>query len=92
MGIGLPTRLPNTSANAKCSAVPLVKIRGCSSDCEAYIEIEAANLMRYKACDLFDAGAPCGAEANMAKYLAAKAGWEAANACIQFGGWICLRV
>ncbi|MGB0298878.1 MAG: acyl-CoA dehydrogenase family protein [Paracoccaceae bacterium] len=53
---------------------------------EAYIEIEAANLMRYKACDLFDAGAPCGAEANMAKYLAAKASWEAANAYIQFHG------
>ena len=53
---------------------------------EAYIEIEAANLMRYKACDLFDAGAPCGAEANMAKYLAAKASWEAAIACIQFHG------
>ena len=53
---------------------------------EAYIEIEAANLMRHKACDLFDAGAPCGAEANMAKYLAAKASWEAANACIQFHG------
>ena len=53
---------------------------------EAFIEIEAANLMRYKACDLFDAGALCGAEANMAKYLAAKASWEAANACIQFHG------
>ena len=53
---------------------------------EAFIEIEAANLMRYKACDLFDACAPCGAEANMAKYLAAKASWEAANACIQFHG------
>jgi acyl-CoA dehydrogenase len=53
---------------------------------EAHIEIEAANLMRYKACSLFDAGEPCGAEANMAKYLAAKASWEAANACIQFHG------
>jgi acyl-CoA dehydrogenase len=53
---------------------------------EAYIEIEAANLMRYKACALYDAGKPCGAEANMAKYLAAKASWEAANACIQFHG------
>lgn len=53
---------------------------------EAYIEIEAANLMRYKACALFDAGEPCGAEANMSKYLAAKASWEAANACIQFHG------
>ena len=53
---------------------------------EAFIEIEAANLMRYKACELFDAGKPCGAESNMAKYLAAKASWEAANACIQFHG------
>ncbi len=53
---------------------------------EAYIEVEAANLMRWKACRLFDAHEPCGAEANMAKYLAAKASWEAANACIQFHG------
>ena len=53
---------------------------------EAYIEIEAANLMRWKACELFDQHQPCGAEANMAKYLAAKASWEAANACIQFHG------
>ena len=53
---------------------------------EAHIEIEAANLMRYRACALYDAGQPCGAEANMAKYLAAKASWEAANACIQFHG------
>ena len=53
---------------------------------DAYIEVEAANLMRYKACELFDAGKPCGAQANMAKYLAAKASWEAANACIQFHG------
>ncbi|MES2716423.1 MAG: acyl-CoA dehydrogenase family protein [Pseudomonadota bacterium] len=53
---------------------------------EAHIEVEAADLMRWKACDLFDAHQPCGAEANMAKYLAAKASWEAANACIQFHG------
>ncbi|NLD67224.1 MAG: acyl-CoA/acyl-ACP dehydrogenase [Limnobacter sp.] len=53
---------------------------------ESYIEVEAANLMRWKACELFDAHQPCGAEANMAKYLAAKASWEAANACIQFHG------
>ena len=53
---------------------------------EAHIEVEAANLMRYRACELFDAGQPCGTEANMAKYLAAKASWEAANACIQFHG------
>ena len=53
---------------------------------EAFIEVEAANLMRYEACRLFDAGQPCGAQANMAKYLAAKASWEAANACLQFHG------
>lgn len=53
---------------------------------ESFIEVEAANLMRYEACRLYDAGLPCGAQANMAKYLAAKASWEAANACLQFHG------
>ena len=53
---------------------------------EAYIEVEAANLMRFRACDLYDAQQPCGAEANMAKYLAAKASWEAANVCLQTHG------
>lgn len=53
---------------------------------EAHIEVEAANLMRWEACRLFDAHQPCGAQANMAKYLAAKASWEAANACLQFHG------
>jgi acyl-CoA dehydrogenase len=53
---------------------------------DAYIAIEAANLMRYRACELFDAGKPSGAHANMAKYLAAKASWEAANVCLQTHG------
>ena len=53
---------------------------------DAYIEVEAASLMLYKACELFDAHQACGAQANMAKYLAAKASWEAANACIQYHG------
>lgn len=53
---------------------------------KAYVNIEAASLMRYKACELFDAGQPCGAEANMAKMLAADASWEAANACLQYHG------
>ena len=53
---------------------------------DAFIEVEAANLMRWKACELFDANQAMGAQANMAKYLAAKASWEAANACIQFHG------
>ena len=53
---------------------------------EAYMEVEAANLMRFKACDRFDRGEACGAEANMAKHLAAKAAWEAANVCLQTHG------
>ncbi|EMD1657842.1 acyl-CoA/acyl-ACP dehydrogenase [Pluralibacter gergoviae] len=53
---------------------------------EAFIEVEAASLMRFKACELFDKHLNCGAQANMAKYLAAKASWEAANACLQFHG------
>jgi len=53
---------------------------------EAYMEIEAANLMRFEACALFDRGEPCGAQANMAKHLAAKAAWEAANVCLQTHG------
>jgi acyl-CoA dehydrogenase len=53
---------------------------------EAYIEVEASNLMRWEACRRFDAHLPCGTQANMAKYLAAKASWEAANACLQFHG------
>jgi acyl-CoA dehydrogenase len=53
---------------------------------ECHMEIEAANLMRYKAAALYDAKLHCGAEANMAKHLAAKASWEAANACLQTHG------
>jgi len=53
---------------------------------ESHIEVEAASLMRFRACELYDARKPCGAEANMAKYLAAKASWEAGNACLQTHG------
>ncbi len=53
---------------------------------KAYVNLEAANLMRYQACALFDAKQNCGAQANMAKMLAADASWEAANACLQFHG------
>jgi acyl-CoA dehydrogenase len=52
----------------------------------AYASVQAADLMRYKAAELFDAGKPCGAEANMALYLAASASWEAANVCLQTHG------
>jgi acyl-CoA dehydrogenase len=53
---------------------------------ESYIETEAANLMRFRSCELFDQNLACGPEANMAKYLAAKASWEAANVCLQTHG------
>jgi len=53
---------------------------------DAFIEVEAANLMRFEAARRFDAHQPCGAQANMAKFLAAKASWEAANVCLQTHG------
>ncbi|AEA60330.1 acyl-CoA dehydrogenase family protein [Burkholderia gladioli] len=52
----------------------------------SYINVEAASLMRFEAARRFDAHEPCGAQANMAKLLAADASWEAANACLQFHG------
>jgi acyl-CoA dehydrogenase len=52
----------------------------------AYANVRAADLMRYEAARLFDAGQPCGAEANIAKLLAADASWEAGNACLQTHG------
>ena len=52
----------------------------------AYANVRAADLMRYEAAQLFDAGRPCGAEANLAKMLAADASWEAANVCLQTHG------
>jgi acyl-CoA dehydrogenase len=54
----------------------------------AHVNVEAADLMRIRAAELFDAGKPCGAEANMAKLLAADASWEAANVAVQtYGGF-----
>ena len=54
----------------------------------AHVNVEAANLMRIRAADLFDRRQPCGAEANMAKLLAADASWEAANVTVQtYGGF-----
>lgn len=52
----------------------------------AHIATEAADLMRGRALSLFEAGQPCGAEANMAKFLAAEASWMAANVCIDTHG------
>ncbi|OJA71008.1 acyl-CoA dehydrogenase [Burkholderia ubonensis] len=52
----------------------------------AFVNVEAASLMRFEAARRFDAHEPCGAQANMVKLLAADASWEAANACLQFHG------
>jgi len=52
----------------------------------AWVNLQAADLMRFKAAALFDAHQPCGAESNMSKLLAADVSWEAANACLQFHG------
>lgn len=55
---------------------------------KSYMDIQAAKLMRDKASDMFDAGVECGAEANMAKYLASEATWRAANAAMDtYGGY-----
>lgn len=53
---------------------------------KAHAHIRAADLMRFRAAELYDAGLPCGPQANMAKLLAADASWEAANACLQTHG------
>jgi acyl-CoA dehydrogenase len=52
----------------------------------SYAHVRAADLMRYEAASLYDSGQPCGAEANLAKLLAADASWEAANECLQTHG------
>jgi alkylation response protein AidB-like acyl-CoA dehydrogenase len=55
---------------------------------QAYGRIRAAALMVERAAQLFDAGEPCGEEANLAKWLASEASWEAADTCMQtFGGY-----
>ena len=52
----------------------------------AHTQIEAAALMVEKAANLFDAGLPCGAEANMSKMLASEASWAAGDVCMQTHG------
>ncbi len=52
----------------------------------AHVETEAAALMVYNAAELFDAGKPCGAQANMSKMLASEAAWHAADTCLQTHG------
>jgi acyl-CoA dehydrogenase len=66
---------------------PIAKNQGVQFPiARAYVNVEAASLMRYEAARLFDAQLPCGAQANMSKLLAADASWEAANVCLQTHG------
>ncbi len=53
---------------------------------KAYAQMRAAELMVHEGCRKFEAGEPCGEEANMAKMLAAEASWAAGEACIQTHG------
>jgi acyl-CoA dehydrogenase len=76
----IPTRTKRSVPPSVSSAQSFVPIA------QAYVHLEAADLMRFKACALFDRREACGAEANMALLLAAAASWEAANACLQFHG------
>jgi acyl-CoA dehydrogenase len=66
---------------------PIAKNQGIQFPiARAYVNVQGADLMRYRAAALFDAGQACGAEANMAKLLGADASWEAANVCLQTHG------
>ena len=66
---------------------PIAKNQGIQFPiAKAYVNVEAASLMRYEAARLFDAQKSCGAQASMAKLLAADASWEAANVCLQTHG------
>ena len=66
---------------------PIAKNQGVQFPiARAFVNVEAASLMRYEAARLFDANQPCGAQANMSKLLAADASWEAANVCLQTHG------
>jgi acyl-CoA dehydrogenase len=66
---------------------PIAKNQGIQFPiARAFVNVEAASLMRYEAARLFDAQLPCGAQANMSKLLAADACWEAANVCLQTHG------
>ncbi len=78
-----------TRRSAWCSARPIGRNQGVQFPiADSYAKTEAAALMVAKAAALFDAGEPCGAEANMAKLLASEASWQAGDTCLQtFGGF-----
>ena len=80
-------RATDYSKERKIFGGPIGKNQGIQFPiARAYAEIEAAELMARKAAALFEAGKPCGAEANMAKMLCAEAAWNAGEACMQTHG------
>jgi alkylation response protein AidB-like acyl-CoA dehydrogenase len=75
------------SSDPDVFALPIVLNQGVKFPiAQAHAAVEAADLMRYKAAWLFEAGRPCGPEANLAKLLASEASWQAANACLDAHG------
>jgi alkylation response protein AidB-like acyl-CoA dehydrogenase len=80
-------RAGNYAAQREVFGMPIGKNQGIQFPiARAHVQTEAAALMVDKACRLFDAGEPCGSEANMAKLLAADASWAAADMCLQTHG------
>ena len=81
-------RLVNDYANARIVFErPIGRNQGVQFPiARAYAESQAARLMVYRAAELYEAGAACGAEANMAKLLASEASWHAADTCLQTHG------
>jgi len=69
--------------------IPIGKNQGIQFPlAQVYANTKAAELMRNKAVEIFDAGLPCGEQANIAKLLSSQAAWEAANVCMNtFGGY-----
>ena len=80
-------RAGNYAAQREVFGAPIGRNQGIQFPiARAHVQTEAAALMVDKACRLFDAGEPCGSEANMAKLLAADASWAAADMCLQTHG------
>ena len=84
---GSSSARPSTRANASYFGKPIGSNQGIQFPiAKAYANIEAADLVRFQASTKFDRKEKCGAEANLAKYLASEAAWEAANACLTTHG------
>ncbi len=80
-------RASDYASNREVFGRPIGKNQGVQFPiARAYANMRAAELMTHQAAAMFDAGEPCGAEANMAKMLASEASWEAGDVCVQTHG------